>query len=86
MREKLEIMLVKELIQTRNVRPSISELQGTPLKALCRTIAYKRRNGIGINGLGKYKDKKLAKMATDYLDSIEDDLIDYIKKMDGFYL
>ena len=67
------------------MRPSISELQGTPLLALCKTIAYKRRNGIGINGLGKYKDKTLAKIATDYLDSIESDLIKHIEKMDGFY-
>ncbi len=52
---------------------------------LCRTIAYKRRNGIGIVGLGKYKDKNLAKLATEYLDSIEGDLIEHIEQMDGFF-
>ena len=85
MKEKLEIMLVKQLVLVRSIKPNISKLQGTPLKALCRTIAYKRRNGIGMSGLGKYKDKKLANLATEYLDSIEGDLIEHIEQMDGFF-
>lgn len=85
LKEKLEIMLATQLIQTRSVKPEISELQGYPLKALCKAIAYKRRNGIGINGLGKYKDDRLAKMASEYLDSIEGDLINHITQMNGFY-
>ena len=83
--EKSQIMLVKNLILIRQINPQISKLQGTPLKALCRTIAYKRRNGIGLDGLGKYEDKELANMATDYLDSIEGDLIEYIEKTGGFF-
>ena len=83
--EKSQIMLVKNLILVREIDPQISKLQGTPLKALCRTIAYKRRNGIGLEGLGKYKDKELANMVTEYLDSIESDLIDYIEQRDGFF-
>ena len=38
--EKSQIMLVKNLILIRDIDPQISKLQGTPLKALCRTIAY----------------------------------------------
>jgi len=46
---------------------------------------YKRRNGIGINGLGRYKYKKLTKLATEYLDSIEGDLIEHIEQLNGFF-
>jgi hypothetical protein len=83
--EKTQIMLVKKLILIREIDPQISKLQGTPLKALCKTIAYKRRNGIGLDGLGKYKDKELANMATDYLVSIEGELIEYMEQKDGFF-
>jgi hypothetical protein len=47
-------MLVNELIQTSLIRPNISDLQGTPLLALYRSVEYNRSYGIGREGLGKY--------------------------------
>ena len=79
LREKLETSLVSNLVAVNIINPKLSDLQGTPIASLCRSIVYKRKNGIGINGIGKNKDKKLPQLATKYLDNIEPELQEYIK-------
>ena len=79
LREKLEISLVSHLVATNILNPQMSDLQGTPIASLCRSIVYNRKYGIGINGLGKNKDKQLPQLAIKYLDRIESDLLEHIK-------
>jgi len=84
LREKLEISLVSNLIIVNTTKPKMSDLQGTPLSSLCRAIAYKRKHSIGANGLGKYKDKKVAQIVLHYLESIEPELSEYVKSFKSF--
>ena len=84
LREKLETALVSNLITVNMIKPKMSDLQGTPLSSLCRVIAYKRKHSIGANGLGKYKDKKMAQIVLKYLEGIEPELRDYVKTFKSF--
>jgi|LGOV01.1.fsa_nt_gb hypothetical protein len=79
LREKLEISLISNLVLVNAINPKMTDLQGTPLSSLCRAIAYNRKNGIGINGIGKNKDKVLPQMTIDYLESIEPALREHVK-------
>jgi hypothetical protein len=84
LREKLEIALVSNLITVDMIKPKMSDLEGTPLSSLCRAITYKRKHSIGADGLGKYKDKKMAQIVLEYLESIEPELSDYVKTFKSF--
>lgn len=73
-KEKLEYILVSSLVTLRAINPDLATLQGTPKNTLCRIIKYNRNVEIATNGIGKYQDKELPKMAVSYLKSIEPEL------------
>ncbi len=69
--DKLETILVSSLVSLRAINPHLSTLEGTPKNTLCRIIEYNKKNGIANNGIGKYQDKELPKIAITYLSEIK---------------
>jgi len=69
--EKLETILVTSLVKLRVMNPDLSVLQGTPKNTLCRIIKYSQSVEIAKNGIGKYRDKEVAKQAVSYLTVLE---------------
>lgn len=82
LREKLEMSLISKIVLVRAINPKMSDLQGNPLSSLCRAIAYNRKNGIGINGVGDNKDKFLSQLTINYLESIEPALKEHVKSFE----
>ena len=80
LREKLEISLISNLLIVMTLKPKFSDLQGTPLSALCGAIMYtKKHKGLAVTSKGKDKPNLIAKLADDYLKSIEIELKEYTK-------
>ena len=82
LREKLEISLISNLLIVMKVKPQLSDLQGEPLSALCKAVTYtKKQKGLSVTSKGEDKPNLIAKLADDYLKSIEVELKQYTKPL-----
>lgn len=62
-----ENIVLKRILFVATIKPKLSELQGTPMRALCKALELNDKGALFI-----YADKKLVELVTGYMESIVD--------------
>lgn len=70
-KEKLEMILAKNMLDLSTKSPDIYALQDTPTNVLCRILQYHRHNTIGINDSGSTPAAKYMELVSEYLVYVE---------------
>ena len=73
--KNIKHLILNKLLILSTVNPSIKDLQGVPLEALSRLIAYNKKQKLSF---GKFQNA--FRIGTDYLKTVEDDVVKRVKE------